>query len=215
MTIACSIPSYGANIPAPDKDLPAPKAGEVGTITVAGGCFWCTEAVFQQLDGVIDVKAGYAGGDPARANYRAVCEGDTGHAEAIQITYNPSKLTYGKLLQVFFTAHDPTTLNRQGPDSGIQYRSAVFAATPAEAEVATAYITQLNAAKAFSSPIVTTVETLKPGGFFVAEQYHQDYYKLNPNQGYVAQEVPPKLEKIAAKFPELLRKETPATQPSK
>src|SRR5688572_14155118 len=143
------------------------------TATLAGGCFWCTEAAFEQLQGVLDVTSGYAGGSAETANYKAVCGGDTGHAEVIRITYDPEKISYEQLLEVFFDAHDPTQLNRQGNDIGTQYRSAIFYADEAERSTAEAKIAELNESKHFPRPIVTTLEPLR--AFFPAEDYHQDY----------------------------------------
>jgi peptide methionine sulfoxide reductase msrA/msrB len=181
-------------IPAPEKD--APLAAEPGTAKAvfAGGCFWCTEAVFQKLPGVSGAVSGYAGGDPERADYKSVTTGTTGHAEAIEITYDPSKLTFGTLLQVFFATHDPTTLNRQGADVGTQYRSSVFYADEEQKELAAAYIAQLEAAKQFSDPIVTQLEPLEK--FFEAEDYHQDYADENPSNGYIRAVAMPKVDKI-------------------
>src|SRR5688572_29150090 len=143
------------------------------TAILAGGCFWCTEAAFEQLEGVLDVTSGYIGGSRETANYKAVCGGDTGHAEAIRITYDPTKISLDQLLDVFFDAHDPTQLNRQGNDIGTQYRSAIFFANDAEKQAAEAKIRALNEAKHFPRPIVTTLEPLRE--FFPAEDYHQDY----------------------------------------
>jgi len=159
----------------------------------AGGCFWCTEAVFEQLPGVSDVVSGYAGGTRETANYKAVSSGTTDHAEAIRITYDPRKVTYGQLLYLFFLTHDPTTKDRQGPDIGRQYRSAIFFANEEEKRVAAAYIRQLDEAKAFSRPIVTTLEPLTD--FFPAEDYHQDFARTNPGHPYIQRWALPKVEK--------------------
>lgn len=178
------------------------------SIVLAGGCFWCTEAVFELIPGVSDVVAGYSGDTKETANYERVCTGATNHAEAIRITYNPQVVSYGQLLKVFFSlAHDPTTLNRQGNDEGRQYRSAIFYANDDEKRVAEAYIRQLNDAKAFGSPIVTTLEKLD--AFYEAEKYHQDYARENPNQGYIVQAAAPKVQKTKAYLAS-----TPSTQPS-
>lgn len=174
------------------------------TITLAGGCFWCTEAVFEQLQGVTDVTSGYAGGTPETANYRAVCNGETGHAEAIRITYDPAVISFDQLLDVFFDAHDPTQLNRQGADAGTQYRSAIFYASDEVKLAAEAKITALNAAKKFSRPILTTLEPL--GEFFPAEGYHQDYARNNPNQPYVQGVSLPKVCKVREKYAGLIRR---------
>jgi methionine-S-sulfoxide reductase len=175
------------------------------TVTLAGGCFWCTEAAFEQLDGVLDVTSGYTGGSAETANYRAVCGGDTGHAEAIRITYDPSKISYEKLLDVFFDAHDPTQLNRQGNDIGTQYRSAIFYANDEEKDISGAKIQSLNEKRIFSRPIVTTLEPL--GEFYPAEDYHQDYARLNPEQPYIQAVSVPKVCKVRDKHAALIRKE--------
>ena len=203
-----------AELPKPQAELPADKAakpGETRTAVFAGGCFWCVEGVFEQLDGVKDATSGYAGGSKQTANYQAVCTGATGHAEAVRITYDPAKITYGELLRVFFTTHDPTTLNRQGPDYGTQYRSAVFALDDEQRKVAEAYIKQLNDAKAFPNPIVTKVESLKPDAFYKAEDYHQNYVACHPNNPYIQQHALPKVAKVREKFKDEVK---PATQPA-
>lgn len=181
-------------LPAPEEDIPlAAESGEA-TAVLANGCFWCTEAVFEQIPGVKDAVSGYSGGDPARADYKSVTTGTTGHAEAIELTYDPSKVTYGELLRVFFASHDPTTKDRQGPDRGTQYRSAIFYANDEEKKVAEAYINQLNEAKAFDAPIVTTLEPLET--FHVAEEYHQDFMRNNPRHPYIQMWAVPKVQKI-------------------
>lgn len=197
--------AFGAasNFPAPAQDIRAAKNKR--TAVFAGGCFWCTEAVFEQLAGVEKVVSGYAGGDAATANYKKVSEGVTEHAEAIEITYDPAKISYGTLLKVFFSvAHDPTQLNRQGPDWGKQYRSAIFTSDPEEKKVAAAYIAQLDAAKLFGKPIVTQISPLEK--FYPAEGYHQDFVQHNPSHGYVVVNALPKIEKLKKLYPELLRK---------
>lgn len=189
-------------LPAPSMDVPA----ESGTKTAvfAAGCFWCVEAVFENLKGVSDVQSGYAGDSKESAKYKLVASGATKHAEVVQITYDPKKITYGQLLHVLFSTHDPTTLNRQGPDRGTQYRSAIFFANDKEREVATKYIAQLNAAKIFDNRIVTSLEPLTK--FYPAEQYHQDFVERNPNHGYVRMWAIPKVEKRTKLFPQLLSK---------
>jgi methionine-S-sulfoxide reductase len=174
------------------------------TATLAGGCFWCTEAAFEQLAGVLDVTSGYAGGSAETANYKAVCGSDTGHAEAIRITYDPAQITYNQLLDVFFDAHDPTQLNRQGNDVGTQYRSAIFHANDDERRAAEAKIAQLNESKHFSRPIVTKLEPLRE--FFPAEDYHQDYARHNPGQPYIQAVSIPKVCKVREKHAGLIRK---------
>ena len=173
------------------------------TAVLAGGCFWCTEAAFEQLAGVLDVISGYAGGPAETANYKAVCGGDTGHAEAIRITYDPAKISYETLLDVFFDAHDPTQLNGQGNDIGTQYRSAIFFATDDEKRIAEGKIRQLNESKRFPRPIVTTLEPLRE--FFPAEDYHQDYARNNPGQPYIRAVSEPKVCKVRTKHPGLIR----------
>jgi len=190
----------------PDPAIDAPGASATTlTAVLAGGCFWCTEAVFNQIEGVEKVVSGYSGGERATANYDAVCGGRTGHAEAIEITYDPSKISYGQLLKIFFSvAHDPTQLNRQGHDVGTQYRSAIFYSNPEQKQIAEAYIKQLDQAKVFRSPIVTEVTPLK--AFYPAEGYHQNYCSRNPQNPYVANVAEPKVEKTREHFPELLKK---------
>jgi peptide methionine sulfoxide reductase msrA/msrB len=173
------------------------------TAVFAGGCFWCTEAAFEQLDGVTDVMSGYSGGSKETANYQRVCDGDTGHAEAIRITYDPNRISYDKLLDVFFDAHDPTQLNRQGADVGTQYRSAIFFANDEQKHTAEQKIKQLTEAKTFSQPIVTTLEPLT--AFYPAEQYHQDYARNNPMQPYIQMQAVPKVCKIREKHAELIK----------
>jgi peptide-methionine (S)-S-oxide reductase len=192
----------GAEFPAPVVDPPAatPKA----TAVLAGGCFWGVEAVFEKLKGVTDVVSGYAGGQQATAHYEMVGTGRTGHAESVQITYDPSQISYGKLLQVFFSvAHDPTQLNRQGPDEGPQYRSALFYSSDEQKRVAEAYIQQLNQAKVFKHPIVTQLTPLT--AFYAAEDYHQDYIAHNPGNPYVVYNDLPKLDQLKKKYPELIK----------
>src|SRR5688572_8197485 len=173
------------------------------TAVLAGGCFWCTEAAFEQLAGVLDVTSGYIGGLAETANYRAVCSGSTGHAEAIRITYDPTRISYEQLLDVFFDAHDPTQLNRQGADVGTQYRSAIFFTSEAQRKSAAQRIAELEAAKAFASPIVTTVEPA--GEFYEAEGYHQDYARQHPMQTYIQSVALPKVCKVREKHARLLR----------
>jgi peptide methionine sulfoxide reductase msrA/msrB len=182
----------------------AAPAGARATLVLAGGCFWCVEAVFEELDGVIDAVSGYAGGERETANYKAVCGGDTGHAEVVQIIYDPAKIGIEKLLEVHFATHDPTTKDRQGNDVGTQYRSAIFYANDAEKELARAYLDDLTAAKIFPKPIVTTLEPLVE--FFPAEAYHQNYVCQNPNQSYIRAVALPKVEKVRKKFGDALKK---------
>jgi peptide-methionine (S)-S-oxide reductase len=181
------------------------KAKGKQTLVLAGGCFWCTEAVFERLIGVDKVVSGYAGGDAATAHYEIVGSGKTNHAESIEITYDPSKISMGQLLKVFFAvAHDPTTLNRQGPDWGKQYRSAIFYKDEEQKKIAEAYIKQLDEAHVFNKPIVTEVTQLK--AFYPAEGYHQHYVQLHPDNPYVQQNSIPKLEKLKKQFGPWLKK---------
>ena len=191
-----------AHAPTPATDFrPAVNDAGHAAAVFAGGCFWCTEAVFEQLKGVTEVVSGYAGGTAETADYKAVSAGRTDHAEVIRITFDPQKISYAELLKVFFTvAHDPTQLNRQGPDHGKQYRSAVFYQSPEEKAAVEAYIAQLEEAKVYADPIVTTLEPLD--AFYPAEDYHQDYVKHNPAQPYVRYNALPKVEKVREKFPE-------------
>ena len=202
-TVACARTLLAAGpLPAPKVDLPAAKG--VQTLVVAGGCFWCVEAVFEQLEGVTDVTSGYAGGRAENADYQMVSSGGTQHAESVRITYDPQKITLGTLLWVFFSTHEPTVLNRQGPDAGRQYRAAIFLADDAQRKVAEAYIKQLTDAKVFRQPIVTALEPLK--GFYPAEAYHQDFVRLHPNHPYVRAWSVPKVKKTRELFPSRLKK---------
>lgn len=182
----------------------ASEDSEPRQIVLAGGCFWCVEAVYEELDGVLDVESGYAGGSAETANYDAVKTGQTKHAEVVRITYDPSKITYGTILKVFFTtAHDPTTLNRQGADVGPQYRSAIFYASDEQKQIAADYIKKLNEAKVFSDPIVTTLEPLD--AYYPAEGYHQDYASQNPYNPYIQGVSTPKVEKTRKVYSDLLK----------
>ena len=193
--------------PAPSADAPL-KAGPLQTAVFAGGCFWGVEGVFERIKGVQSVRSGYAGGARTTANYTIVGSGITGHAEAVEIKYDPAKVSFGTLLRVLFSVvHDPTQLNRQGPDSGSQYRSAIFPQTPEQTTLTRAYVAQLVAAKSWPAKIVTTLETGKP--FYVAETYHQNYLRANPGQPYIAINDLPKVEALKARFPQLWS-DTPA-----
>lgn len=194
-----------ASIPDPHLDLAPADDPAPASVVLAGGCFWCVEAVFLPLDGVTGVRSGYTGGTADTANYQAVCSGMTDHAEAVEVSYDPSRISLGCLLKVFFgVAHDPTQKDRQGNDLGRQYRSAIFYRTPAQRTVAEAYITQLNAARVYPAPIATTLEPLE--SFYEAEPYHQDYARRNPAQPYVVFTALPKVEKLKDTFGNLLRK---------
>jgi peptide-methionine (S)-S-oxide reductase len=188
--------------PAPAIDTPLASAKSKQTALFAGGCFWGVQAVFEHLKGVTSATSGYAGGFVKSPSYESVSMGVTGHAESVSVTYDPSKLTYGQLLMVFFSvAHDPTQWNRQGPDSGSQYRSAIFYTSEEQKRIAQAYIAQLDAAKVYSRPIVTKVEAFQ--GFYPAESYHQDYLKNNPENPYIVYNDLPKLENLKKIYPAL------------
>lgn len=189
-------------IPAPTADLPASDG--LQTAVFAGGCFWGVQGVFQHTRGVTSAVSGYAGGAKETATYKRTNDGDTGHAESVEVKYDPKVVSYGKLLQVYFSViHDPTQLNRQGPDTGTQYRSTVFAQNAEQKKVAEAYIAQLNGAKVFKQRIATTIETGKP--FYIAEDYHQDYATLHPYQPYIVINDKPKIANLAKYFPDLYR----------
>ena len=203
VTVACTAGNAaGVAIPGPTVDAAkAAKSGEQ-TAVVAGGCFWGIQAVFQHVKGVKSATSGYSGGDAKTAQYEIVSTGETGHAESVKITYDPAQITYGELLQVFFSvAHDPTQLNRQGPDDGTQYRSVVFYANDEQKKIAEAYIAQLDKAKVFSGSIVTQVVPLK--AFHPAEAYHQNYATLHPDQPYIVYNDAPKVAHLREEFPEL------------
>tara|TARA_R110002096_G_scaffold175639_3_gene351488 strand:- start:1309 stop:1941 length:633 start_codon:yes stop_codon:yes gene_type:complete len=190
--------------PHPAKDIAAGPGGSLQTAVLGGGCFWCVEAVYLQLDGVEKVVSGYAGGDASTADYQNVCTGMTKHAEVIEITYDPAKITYGEILKVFFAiAHDPTQLNRQANDHGPQYRSAIFYADLEQKAVAEGYIGQLQEAGLFDKPIVTTLEPLEE--FFTAETYHQNYAANNPHQPYIMHLAAPKVEKVRTHYADRLK----------
>ncbi|MFM9425027.1 peptide-methionine (S)-S-oxide reductase [Variovorax sp. GrIS 2.14] len=206
-----AVPSFAAEnavvIPAPADDAASAAAASTTapeTAVVAGGCFWGVQGVFQHVKGVTSAVSGYAGGDEKTARYESIGSGSTGHAEAVRITYDPKQISYGRILQIYFSvAHNPTELNRQGPDRGTQYRSTVFAQSPEQARIAKAYIAQLDAAKTFGGPIATTIETQK--AFFPAEGYHQDYLTRNPNQPYIVFNDLPKIENLRKVFPDRYR----------
>jgi peptide-methionine (S)-S-oxide reductase len=189
-------------IPAAAADPASPASSEVAVL--AGGCFWGQQGVFEHVKGVTKVVAGYSGGESKTARYRLVSEGDTGHAESVQITFDPHQVTFGQLLRIYFSvAHDPTELNRQGPDSGTQYRSEIFAAGPEQEATAKAYIAQLDAGHVFAAPIATKVEPLK--AFYPAEDYHQDYLVQNPDSSYIQVNDLPKIAALKRVWPEFYR----------
>ena len=201
----------GAHSAEPAVALPAPALGEAADsaaaqekVVLAGGCFWGVQAVFQHVKGVSEAVSGYAGGDKATAAYEQVSTGQTGHAESVEVTFDPHVVSYGAILQIYFSvAHNPTELNSQGPDTGTQYRSEIFTESEAQKRVAEAYIAQLGAAKAFSAPIVTRVEPLR--GFYPAEGYHQNYATLHPDSAYIAYNDAPKVENLWKLFPGAFR----------
>ncbi|PXX12139.1 peptide-methionine (S)-S-oxide reductase MsrA [Mycolicibacterium moriokaense] len=193
-----------AAIPGPVFDEPAGNPGTSETAVLAGGCFWGVQGVYQHVKGVSSAVSGYAGGDASTAHYETVGTGSTGHAESVRITYDPTQVTFGQLLHIFFAvATDPTELNRQGPDVGSQYRSAIFPQNDIQKKVADAYIAQLNQAKVFDAPVVTRTE--RDSGFFPAEDYHQDYLNSNPTAPYIAINDMPKLDNLRQVFPQLYR----------
>jgi len=203
LTLAFAAPTRAAEdavvIPAPAVDA-APASG-IQTAVIAGGCFWGVQGVYQHTAGVLNAVSGYSGGSKMTANYTMIGTGTTGHAESVEIKYDPKKISYGKIMQIFFSVvHDPTQLNRQGPDTGTQYRSAIFTANDEQKKVAEAYIAQLNAAKVYKKPIVTKVGPLQ--AFYAAEDYHQDYLTLHPNQPYIAFNDIPKVENLKKIFTE-------------
>lgn len=188
-------------------DLTTPQGNQSATrevATLAGGCFWCLEAVYDELKGVQSVESGYSNGHKPNPTYREVCNGNTGYAEVVRLTYDPSVISFSDLLDVFFTIHDPTTLNRQGADVGTQYRSAIFYHTPEQQRIAREKIAQLNEQKLWSSPIVTEVEPIRD--YYEAEDYHQEYFANNPRQPYCMVVVAPKVSKARKVFTERLKK---------
>lgn len=190
------------NIPAAKIDAAMTGGPDQATAILAGGCFWGVQAVFQHTQGVIAAVSGYAGGEQKTAHYDDVSSGTTGHAESVKITYDPHKISYGKLLQIYFSVvQDPTQLNRQGPDSGTQYRSVIFYQDGEQKRIATSYIAQLNTAKAFPKPIVTQTVALPASSFYAAENYHQDFATLHPQHGYIAFYDLPKLDNLKKLFP--------------
>jgi peptide-methionine (S)-S-oxide reductase len=197
-------PNHSTSPAFPDPPIDVPADGVEQTAVLAGGCFWCVEAVYRPLAGVLSVVSGYAGGTAQTANYRVVCGGRTDHAEAVRIRFDPARISFGRLLKVFFAvAHDPTQLNRQGADEGRQYRSAVFPVNEQQQQAAEAYIRRLNQDNVFGRPVVTTVEP--SAAFYEAEDYHQDYAALHPEQPYIACTALPKVQKLKKTFPELVK----------
>ena len=210
LTLAVVAAGYGAVpahatesavvVPAPTVDVAAPSGSEMQTAVFAGGCFWGVQGVFQHVAGVKSAVSGYAGGSAATATYSQVGRGSTGHAESVRVVYDPKTISYGRLLQIYFSvAHDPTELNRQGPDSGTQYRSTIFPTDAEQARIARSYIAQLDRSKPFGKMLATTVEPLK--AFYPAEAYHQDFLTLNPRYPYIVVNDLPKIENLKRLFP--------------
>ena len=186
------------------QQQPVQTGAKKEIITLGGGCFWCLEPVYDELKGVEDVVSGYAGGAPANPTYEQICTGRTGHAEVVQVTFDPSVVSLKEILQVFFTIHDPTTLNRQGADVGTQYRSVIFYENEAQRQVAEEVIAEVNAAQIWKGPIVTELMPLP--AFYQAEDYHQEYYLHNPNQGYCRIVIAPKVAKFRKQYLDQLKK---------
>jgi len=210
--LAIAIPVLAAGLmaaafPDPPNVAPAAPAAKKATAVLAGGCFWGMQGIFEHVKGVIDTEVGFSGGSAKTAHYERVSEGDTGHAESIKITYDPSRITYGQLLKIYFSvAHDPTTLNRQHYDVGTQYRSSIFYADEDQKRTAEQYVKELNDAHVFHSPIVTKIVPLE--AFYPAEEYHQHFLDQNPTQGYIAAIDIPLLENFKRTYPELYKKST-------
>ncbi len=208
------MPQDHVAVPAPSVDEVVAPNVTTETAVFAGGCFWGVQGVYQHVRGVTKAVSGYAGGQKATAEYHAVGTGATGHAEAVEVTFNPREVSYGRLLQIFFAvAHDPTELNRQGPDTGTQYRSTIFPRNAEQERVARAYVAQLQHAGAFGAPIVTTFESGKP--FFAAEDYHQDFLTLNPTYPYIVINDLPKIADLKRQFPDVYRAQPVLVSPAK
>jgi peptide-methionine (S)-S-oxide reductase len=191
-------------IPAPTLEETTAPGAATEVAVLAGGCFWGVQGVFQHVKGVTSAVSGYAGGDKRTAHYETVGSGTTGHAESVQVTFDPRQITYGRILQIYFAvAHDPTQLNRQGPDTGTQYRSAIFTKNEEQAKIAKAYIVQLNQAGVFNAPIVTKVTPLR--GFYAAENYHQNFLASHPNHSYIVINDIPKIENLRRVYPDIYR----------
>lgn len=207
ISLAAVIFTYSASrttLPAPAIDISTSTAKGKQTVVLAGGCFWGMEAVFEHLKGVSDVISGYSGGSAATAHYEAVSSGETGHAESVKITYDPEQISYSQLLKIYFSvAHDPTQLNRQGPDSGTQYRSVIFFVNDEQKRVAQAYIEQLNKARSFRKPVVSKLVPLN--SFYAAEEYHQQFIDRNPSYPYVVVHDLPKIEQLRQQFPDMYK----------
>jgi peptide-methionine (S)-S-oxide reductase len=202
-TISCQSQDKKSNYSQVKEPIKIKMTNEKEVATFAGGCFWCTEAIFLELKGVEKVLPGYIGGIVQNPTYKEVCNGTTGHAEAIQITFNPKIISYGELLEIFFATHDPTTLNRQGNDEGTQYRSEVFYYTDIQKQLTQDYIALMTTEKTFKNPIVTRVSPASE--FFMAEDYHQNYYNLNKTQSYCSYVITPKIEKLKKNYKQKLK----------
>jgi peptide-methionine (S)-S-oxide reductase len=202
---SCAQKENRNNMTSSETNISLPAGIKTDTATFGTGCFWCTEAIFQELEGVLKVTSGYSGGTVENPTYKQVCEGNTGHAEVIQVVYDPSKITYDELLEAFWQSHDPTTLNRQGNDVGPQYRSVIFYHNAEQKEKAEKYKAELDKSKAFDNPIVTEISPFSK--FYVAENYHQDYYNNNGSQPYCYYVIRPKLEKFHKVFKSKLKKQ--------
>src|SRR6266567_5541877 len=203
--LCAALPLAAANFPDPATDIPAANAKAKETVVLAGGCFWGVEAVFESLKGVTSAVSGYAGGSKSNAHYDIVSSGTTGHAESVEVTYDPSQISFGQILKVFLSvAHDPMELNRQGPDEGTQYRSSIFYTNDDQKRVEEAYIQQLDNAKVFRRKIVTKVVPLQ--GFYAAEAYHQKYLQHHPDQPYIVYNDLPKLKHLQQQFPDMVKK---------
>jgi len=201
-TVACHASSAAVKLPNPTADEPLSKGKGAQTVVLAGGCFWGIQAVFEHVKGVSSATAGYSGGSASTAQYETVSTGQTGHAESVRVVYDPSQVSFGQILKVFFSvAHDPTELNRQGPDEGTQYRSVIFFSSEDQRRIAQAYVDQLNGAKVFARPIMTQIVALK--AFYPAEAYHQDYAEHHTNEPYITFNDLPKLEHLKQTLPEL------------
>ncbi len=213
LVAACSTSRAAVRVPDPAVDTPLAKTSGSAALVLGGGCFWGVQGVFQHVKGVTSVTSGYSGGAANTAEYETVSSGNTGHAESVKIVYDPSKVSLGQLLKVFFSvAHDPTELNRQGPDDGTQYRSVIFYGDDEQKRIAQAYIDQLNHAKVFDAPIVTQLTSLK--GFYPAEAYHQDYLKQHPHQPYIAINDLPKIDHLQKTLPDLYTPQAVSFAPS-
>jgi peptide-methionine (S)-S-oxide reductase len=203
--VACKAGEAAVAVPNPTVDAALAATKSPQTVVLAGGCFWGIQAVFQHVKGVINATSGYAGGEAKSAEYERVSNGDTGHAESVKIVYDASQITYGELLRVFFSvAHNPTELNRQGPDTGTQYRSSIFYSNEEQKKIAEAYIAQIDTAKVFPRAIVTQVVPLK--AFYAAEDYHQNYATRHPDNPYIAHNDAPKVTHLRQQFPDLYKK---------